>query len=130
MTIDAQTVIGAVTQDICHKRRMEIKPVLNKEFSGICNLPIASGEWLFGENVTEQLKNSRATANVIRSTVRPFRSNFRFTPYSPRGNFQSNLNWRGPPQHLRGGFNQSFRGRSFNQAFRRGTTRFPFQRNN
>ncbi len=69
MVIDSETVLGSLSQEIAQKRRLDIKPVLNKEVAGICTTPIAAGEWLFGENMTDQIKNSRSTANMIRSTT-------------------------------------------------------------
>lgn len=122
MALDAEKVLGSLTQDIAQKRRVDIKPVLNQDVAGICSATIAPGEWLFGDNIAEQLKNSRATANVIRSSLQTSRRNFRYSPFGQRGTFKSNLNWKTPsqrggynPQH-RGGFSQQYRG-NFSQQY-------------
>ncbi len=102
-------------QDFNQKRRMDIKPILNKDFGGICTDSNPTTEWLFGDNLPEQLKNSRATANVVRSTMKSSMSGNRYAPYFARGQFKS-LNWRGTP-HSRGG--NQFRRTQFQQRGRR-----------
>ena len=108
MALDAQTMLGSMSQDLSHRRRQEIKPTLHKEFAGICSTSNeVSADWLFGDNVAEKLKNSRATANVIRNSVRPQISTIqkRYTPYNrPQTNYVKNLNFRNPSQQTRGGF--------------------------
>jgi hypothetical protein len=116
MNLEALQIMGQLSQDLSQKRRFDIKPALNKEFAGICNQAITSGEWLFGNNISEQLKASRATSNVMRSTFtkNSFRGN-RTAPYGnrPTTPFNRNLNWKAPsPQYRRGGFNNRFQSQS------------------
>ena len=133
MSLEAASVLGNLMQDFNQKRKLEVKPFLNKDFVGICNEGNSSAEWLFGDNISEQLKNSKATANVVRSTLKSQgRGAVRFNPYQRQNqnNFRGNLNWRAP--WGRGAYNRSFRGSQFrrgSQTFRQNSQPY-YQQNN
>jgi hypothetical protein len=95
-------------QDINYKRRQDIKPLLNKDFSQICTETNQPTEWLFGDNISDQLKNSRVTANVMRSTIKSSMRGNRFTPYVSNYSRGRALNYRAPLPFNRGGFPNQF----------------------
>jgi len=100
--LESLTVLGALSQEINQKRKLDMKPFLSKEISTICSNS-ESTDLLFGDNLSEQVKLAKATNNLVRST-QPLRQGFkgnRFSPYKPRENVSTPLNWRGPPR--RGG---------------------------
>jgi len=123
-SLDSLSIIGNIMQDLSLKRKQDIRPYLSKEASAICSSS-QSSEYLFGDNMTEQLKSAKATANVLKASVtRP--SSFkgqRSMPYKPRNESTltqgRSLNWQGPPLHRRGGMmNRWNRGkRSTHQNF-------------
>jgi hypothetical protein len=119
MSLEATAILGSLTQDINMNRRQKIKPSLNSEFSGICN-QTQTGEWLFGDNIAEQLKATKASSSLVKSSV--VRSSFRGPRFTPYNAYRSNLNWRSPSPQVRGG--TQFRGSrgNFNRTSR------PFQR--
>ncbi len=105
ISLELNSVLGNTMQDFNQKRRSEIKPSLNKEFSGICAETNPATEWLFGDNLSDQLKSSRTTATAVRATIKQnFRGGQRFTPYQSSSS-KTSLNWRGPSRN-RGAFNQ------------------------
>lgn len=113
LCLETVTVLGSSMQEVNHKRKLDIRPALSKEASSICSTA-STPEWLFGENITEQLRSAKTTANVLRTSVGSvgYTKNLRYTPYKSQFNAQKNLNWRGPPQFRRGGYQtRSWRGR-------------------
>jgi hypothetical protein len=113
LSLESLSVIGNASQEISQKRKQDIRPSLSKEASAICGASSTS-EWLFGENIAEQLRSAKVTANVMRSSVGrvPLRSS-RFTPYRSPFNNGRSFNYKGPPPFRRGGNNwRANRGRS------------------
>jgi len=108
-SLDTLTVLGNITQDINLRRKLDIKPNLNKDIASICSSSVAS-EWLFGENLAEQLKAAKTTSSVMKTTMlkQSYRGN-RNVPY-PTGT----LNFRGPPRG-RGGANFRSRGKPYHR---------------
>lgn len=101
-TLELCASLGTLSQGFTQKRRADVKQVLNAEFKGICSSKEEPSEWLFGDNISEKLKTSKATANLVRFTVRPTYRSPRYSPYG--GVARSSLNWKGPSQS-RGGWN-------------------------
>jgi len=106
LSLEALSSLGDVTQDITQTRKNEIRPTLSKEFQGICSSQNKPSEWLFGDNIADQLKASKATANVLKATIP--RPNFRHVPYN-RGGGNRSLNFRGAFFRGRGGQNNQSR---------------------
>lgn len=89
-----------------HKRRQNIRPHLNSQFAGICSYTSENSTLLFGENLSEKLKQSRSVSNIMKySSSRPFAS--------------GHLNYRGQTRRFRG----QQRGRPYQRYPRR-----PYQR--
>ncbi|OXA46450.1 hypothetical protein Fcan01_18847 [Folsomia candida] len=118
LAMDAGNIIGDQIQVINSNRRQDVKKHLNPEYMGICNAQISQSEWLFGSDLNESLKASKATASLIRQTAS--RPPNRYQPYimRPRSNVGS-LNWNRPfrPNYQRGSgqFRQSAVHRPFLQ---------------
>lgn len=99
-SLDNANILGDQFQAINSQRRWNMKRHLNPEYVGICSGQFSSSEWLFGSDLAESLKSSKATASLMRNTMP---RNQRFQPYSrPRPQQQQtfsqspSLNWRGP----------------------------------
>lgn len=90
-SIDAANVLGNQMQTVAKQRRFGVRRFLNPEYGGICNQDQSIGEWLFGDKLSETLKESKASSSIVRlSTL----SANRFSPYgSSRGR---SLNFRRP----------------------------------
>jgi len=103
-TLESLSIMGNAMQEISHRRKQDIRPSLTREASAIC-ASSQTTEFLFGDNVTEQLKTAKTTANVLKSVAsRPSFRGMRPAPYKTPNQFQSRtLNWQGPPLN-RGGF--------------------------
>jgi len=114
--LEVLAVLGDTMQDINQKRKNDIRPNLSHDIGSICSTSITT-DWLFGENITEQLKVARSTSNALKSTE--LRSHFkgkRQVPYPTSSYGTQPLNFRGPPL-LRGGGRQRrpFQKRGFSQ---------------
>jgi hypothetical protein len=113
LCLETETVLGSSMQEVNQNLKSEIRPSLSKEASSICSTA-STPEWLFGDNVTDQLRSAKTTANVLRTAVGSggYAKGLRYTPYKGAFTGQKNLNWRGPPQLRRGGYQtRSWRGR-------------------
>ncbi|OXA40087.1 hypothetical protein Fcan01_25114 [Folsomia candida] len=106
--MDGANILGDHFQAISSRRRFEMKRHLNPEYGGICSQQFPSSEWLFGTDLAESLKSTKATSTLMRSTMN---RGGRYHPYSqPRPTYQSqnqsrpSLNWGRPQQ-------SQFRGR-------------------
>ena len=120
LCLDGATCSAMQFREINSRRMQTIKPLLAPNYSGICTTTSTSGGYLFGENFSETLKNSKSMTNVLKRNA-PLQTN-----YTPRA---GNLNWRGQPRQA---FRGSFRGRPFNrgQYQQRYYHRGQFQRSN
>lgn len=114
ITRNAANVLGNGYQIITQKRRQEVKTYLNAEFSGICSSSIQATEFLFGDDLKETLKSSRAAASVVRQSFTK-RGGYRFKPYTTTAsNFngiRKSLNWNRPSQQApqtRGGWRSQY----------------------
>lgn len=100
LSMDAGAILGLASQEISVKRKSELKPHLNKEFASICSSKNTPTEWLFGDNVLEQLKASKNAANVVKPAFTSYQPRGqRYQPYKPR----PSLNFKQPSFQPKGG---------------------------
>lgn len=86
LCMNGSNLMGEGFQKLITKRRAQVKPLMNSDFSGICSSSVpASGGLLFGENLAETLKSSRNTAQVFKKGFQRFNSERRFKPYEKPG---------------------------------------------
>lgn len=124
---DGVTLIGAEHQQITSRRRMEIKAHIHPEYASICTAQTPASEFLFGDNLEELLKKSKATSDLMRKVTPRIVGNsygsrpHTVKPYS-RGGGSTSLNFSRPPvdQTRRGGqyrgqFRSSWRGQKRGQ---------------
>lgn len=115
LCMDSGNVLGNGFQSVTTKRKMEIKPQLHPDYAGICSNENPVTEYLFGSDLKEALKTSKAASMVMKQTFSKYST--RFKPYEqrryrPSGAFQSTsnpLNRQRPSwgsQRRRGGWNQ------------------------
>lgn len=101
-----------LSEDMDKKRKIEMKPVLNREYSSICSTSKTDGGLLFGENILEQLKASKSSSQLVRTVSSSrgtgSRTMNRFSPYQ-----RPSLNYQGPPQR------EAYRQTNNRQRFRR-----------
>ncbi|OXA47011.1 hypothetical protein Fcan01_18333 [Folsomia candida] len=100
--MDGANILGDQFQAMSSRRRFEMKRHLNPEYGGICSKQFPSSEWLFGTDLAESLKSTKATSTLMRSTMNRGGC---YHPYSqPRPTYQSqnqsrpSLNWGRPQQ--------------------------------
>jgi len=91
--MDAAVKLSLVNSEMSIKRRLDIKPALSFEYAGICASKEAVGEFLFGENLSDALKTTKATSNIMKNISKD-RASRRPVPYN-RNKGSNNLNWRG-----------------------------------
>ena len=109
MSMEASSILGSMNFELNQKRKNEIKPSLNKEFAGICSNQVPVTEWLFGDNITDQLKASKSTASVFKTNlVKQYNQGQRFTPYNYKSQphipaATKHLNWKRSSFQSRGG---------------------------
>lgn len=100
LTVQAATLNSKLSQDINIKRKQDIKPCLNNEIVAVCNTP-SSPEFLFGDNVCETIKATKAAAAVMKpyfsNRDNSLNYNRAFTPRGggPRFNYRQPFNPRG-----------------------------------
>lgn len=126
--LDAAKLLGTSMRDLNSQRRTQFRSVLAVDVS---DTPTGKSEFLFGDNLDERVKASKASSQLVKSDGYQQRRYQRFTPYSrptnqtrPQANpFKGtqrsvqNLNSRWPPHHRGGGQN---RWRTNNQPQSRG----------
>lgn len=126
--LDGANLMGNQIQDLNLKRKNEVKQYLNADFADICSAKIPVSEYLFGPNLAESLKTSKATSTVMKHSL----SVKRYQPYQSARS--GSLNFQRPSTPRRGSWNghqqtnqRYFQGpRSQNQQFQR----MPYNRNN
>lgn len=117
--MDGANMLGQGIQTINQKRRKEVKPHLQPDYAGICSSNVPITALLFGDDLKESLKSSKAAASVVRPIMagRKFGQYRMNKPYShPTANqFKSGNRFRPPlPFQKRGGGpSQSQRGSSW-----------------
>lgn len=111
VTMEASSALSGAADDFNRKRKMDIRPTLNTDYSSICSSAKTSAGLLFGDNFSEQLKVSRSTSQILKSSLtKPAQS--RYHPYRQQFN-SGRLNFQGPSQRMRGGINRPFRGKTW-----------------
>ena len=110
LSMESATLLGCLSGEMSKRRRLAMKPVLNKEVAGICSEAAPAGELLFGDNLPERIKATKSTASMLKSVGT---SSYRGRRYSPYGN--QNLNFRAPSQRG-GGYNRPYRGQGMNRS--------------
>lgn len=98
--MEATSVLAIASEDMNKKRKLEMRPSLNKTYSNICVTSKSGGGFLFGDNVIEQIKATRNSSQLVRPA---------FPKTFGRGyhNFQfrgRNLNYYSPSNRGRGAF--------------------------
>lgn len=115
--MSVSSVLAASMEEMNKNRRNEMKPAIAREYVGICSTSKTSAGLLFGENLSEQMRATRSTAQLVvhnQASRGAFRGNQRFQPYQRRLNFQ------GPSFRPRGAnrFQRSRPQRPFNRSYR------------
>ena len=103
---DGAAAITMSVRDMNQRRKNNMKPQLAQEIQTICSYHVKTTEFLFGDNLTEEIKQARASAHVVkpRYIVRG-----RFQLYS-RGHFHGHgqfKNFRNGAGNLGKGFNNA-----------------------
>ena len=92
--LNIQVVLGQSNVDLNHRRRELIKPDLNSQFHHLCTAAVPFTEWLFGDELKDNVKEI-ADANRVCGKIFPqsgnrgrgrgaFRGRFqRYQPYNP-----------------------------------------------
>ncbi|XP_035701187.1 uncharacterized protein LOC118433382 [Folsomia candida] len=121
LAIDGGNILGDQLQASNMKRRQEVKKLINPEYSAICNKQLPVSEYLFGDNLSETLKTSKAASTVIRSSMT---RTTRFRPYNFSRN-TGNLNFQRPFPRFQThrGTQGQFRGQTRGQFNQRGFNR-------
>ncbi|CAG7730423.1 unnamed protein product [Allacma fusca] len=105
LVIDSSTALGIAFRELNSRRKAAIKSCLRDDAAGICDTKTVPGEWLFGENVEQDVRVVKAVGKIMKP-----KRGFRSRPYT-RGVFQrnnnnrnfkpNNLNWQGPAHAVR-----------------------------
>lgn len=95
-SITAANILGNQYQEMNSKRKQAVKAHISSEYAGICSIEAPPGEFLFGSNLGETLKSTKATSALIRNAANSKR---RYAPYTPRS---ASLNLHRPFQQQRG----------------------------
>ncbi|CAL8080391.1 unnamed protein product [Orchesella dallaii] len=124
MGMDGANLIGSQMQDLSYRRRQELKPFVNPEYSGMCGAKIPVGEFLFGDNLVETMKSTKTATTVLRQVTT---SKQRYRPYpSPQRQFP--LNFQRPSTPMRARWNGQQRSNNSYQFSRQAPTSFAPQR--
>jgi len=115
---DGVTLLGTGHQHLTSRRRIDIKYHIQPEYAGICSGPIEPSEFLFGDNLEDLLKKSKATSELMKK-VTPIKRPHYTKPYTRAGaSGSTNLNFSrpSPENYRRGGqYRGQFRGQWRNQ---------------
>lgn len=99
------SILAMMTEDFNKKRKLEMKPSLNREYSAICTTSKTRSGLLFGDNIVEQLRATKSSSQLVKSAgFRGQRGGNRY--FTPR---RGALNYQGPSYRgaFRGGRNRS-----------------------
>jgi len=91
---NGSNLLGIGFQDLNARRRAAMKPHLTPEYSGICSMKSIKSELLFGDNLEEELKKSKATSDLTRKVTNKTRPHYR-KPYA-RSSQSNPLNFNRP----------------------------------
>jgi hypothetical protein len=108
---DIMTILGQVQFNLSLRRRYLIRPNINKKYSNLCGLNTPISGFLFGDDITKEIKNCETGVTLGKENKfrgrgysnRPFRGgrrgyhsgggydpNQRYSPYPQRGQFRGN----------------------------------------
>ena len=72
-TVDAVTLLAKSHRQMSGERKERFRPVLSEDIRGICDIDTTNSEYLFGENLTEIMKevkdNFRMSKSIVNDTV-------------------------------------------------------------
>jgi len=69
---DGVTLMGMGHQNLSLRRKYELKQHIQPEYASICTGPLQISEYLFGDNIEDLLKKSKATSELVKKvTPRP-----------------------------------------------------------
>ncbi|OXA42207.1 hypothetical protein Fcan01_23311 [Folsomia candida] len=69
IAIDTANLLGDQLQNISARRKSDVKRFINPEYSAICSTQVSGTEFLFGNDLNEALKASKAVSNVNTTTI-------------------------------------------------------------
>lgn len=120
LALESANVTGTQMQELNKRRRLDVKPFLSQEYHGICTAKVPPSEFLFGDNLADTLKSTKATASVIRSSS----NKHRYHPYPSTSQRGSSLN-SNRPSNFRGRWNGPNRQYNQNPQFSRQFNQYP-----
>jgi hypothetical protein len=127
--MDTASILGVAMREFNAKRKTNIRPSIQNEYTGICSSKSEVTEYLFGDNLEQSLKAVKSTSKIIKPAT-SVRGGYRFQPYktSFQSKFLPSLNYRAPLFQQRGsGYfrGQRFRGTSWRPNYNRFATQQP-----
>ena len=81
-TADIVSMLGKVNREMASKRKISARPVLLGDYKSLATTTEASGENLFGDNLTQDIKD----VNIRRKIADPNAYGYRNYNYGRRGN--------------------------------------------
>lgn len=81
-------------RDSSHRRRQIIRPNLSSQYGGICSFTTEHSTLLFGDNLSDKLKQSRTVSNIMKFPAS--------RSYSGASSSYASLNFRGQTRRFRG----------------------------
>jgi len=94
---NGSNLLGQGFQEINARRKLEIKPHLAQEYASICGAKENTTEYLFGDNLEEQLKKSKSASDLVRKFSNRYPA-ARARPYE-RVQAHGSLNFNRPSQN-------------------------------
>ncbi|ODM91716.1 hypothetical protein Ocin01_14965 [Orchesella cincta] len=98
--LDGANIMGTQMQELNQKRKSEMRPYLNPDIVDICSAKTPVSEFLFGPNLAETLKATKAASSVMKTTI----TSRRFRPYATQQ--PGSLNGFRPSTPHRGWWNE------------------------
>ncbi|CAG7828604.1 unnamed protein product [Allacma fusca] len=108
LTMDSSTAMGMAFKDINARRKAANKSSIKDDVAGICDTKTVPGEWLFGDNVEQDVLVVKAVRKImkpkkfLRPGFKPYNKNFT----RPHNKFSgsNNLNFKRPARAVRKAF--------------------------
>jgi hypothetical protein len=113
--MEAMGLLGHANVHVNWRRREIMRPEIDRDYGNLCSPNIAFSEWLFGDNVSNELKDIQAV-NRVKTRIRGRgrgRGNFQFRCGRGRG-FGRGFN---PNFNPTGGFNSGWQKRGHSGSF-------------